>query len=59
MSGDVATLEWIRDRIAHTLDPVTRTRLDTRLERLRGNVADREPAAAISAARALLRIVPR
>ena len=59
VSGDVATLEWIRDRIAHTLDPVTRTRLDTRLERLRGNVADREPAAAIGGARALLRIVPR
>ena len=26
--SDFVTLEWIRDRIAHTLDPVTLTRVD-------------------------------
>jgi len=27
--SDLVTMEWIRDRFAHTLDPVTRTRIDT------------------------------
>jgi hypothetical protein len=50
--GDVATLEWIRDRFAHTLDGTTRAELDARLEALRaaadtGNLA----AAADHAAR--------
>lgn len=35
VSGDVATLEWIRDRIAHTLDPAELAELDGRLRALR------------------------
>jgi hypothetical protein len=33
--GDVATLEWIRDRIAHTLEPGELAELDTRLRGMR------------------------
>jgi hypothetical protein len=55
--GDVAVLEWIRDRIAHTLSAVQLTRLDTRLEELRSNVADRQPAAAARTAAALRRVL--
>ncbi|MGH2714768.1 MAG: hypothetical protein ACRDM7_12940 [Thermoleophilaceae bacterium] len=39
VTGDVATLEWIRDRIAHVLDPAGLRELDARLRDLRG-VAD-------------------
>jgi hypothetical protein len=46
VSGDVATLEWLRDRFARGLDSVAVTRIDTLLERLRGNVADGELASA-------------
>ena len=58
-SGDVATLEWIRDRIAHTLDRVSVTRMDTRLERLRADVADGELGAAVRSARRLRELVAR
>jgi hypothetical protein len=40
--GDVATLEWIRDRFAADLDPVDRTRLDTLLTELRSGVRDED-----------------
>jgi ribosomal protein S7 len=53
VSGDVATLEWIRDRFARTLDAVALTRIDTRLERLRADVADGDLAAASRSAAAL------
>ena len=46
VSGDTATLEWIRDRIARSLDSVVVTRIDTLLEQLRSNVKDADPAAA-------------
>jgi hypothetical protein len=39
--GDLAALEWIRDRIARGLDPVTVTRIDARLLALRSDVDDR------------------
>jgi hypothetical protein len=55
VGGDVATLEWIRDRFARALDSVTLTRVDTLLERLRGNVADGDLAAAARTAVALRR----
>jgi hypothetical protein len=58
VSGDVATLEWLRDRFAGGLDGVAITRIDTLLERLRGNVADGELAAAAGTA-AKLRIALR
>jgi len=56
VSGDVATLEWIRDRIARTLDSVAVTRLDTHLVELRANVADGRLGAAVRTARALHRL---
>ena len=44
--GDVATLEWIRDRIEKALDPVELTRLDTLLKELRTNAGDEDFEAA-------------
>jgi hypothetical protein len=50
--GDVATLEWIRDRIVRGLDPVTVTRIDARLVELRTLVNDEKlQGAAAGAAR--------
>lgn len=52
VSGDVATLEWIRDRITATLAPAEMQELDTRLGALRGAAdAERLAAAADHAAR--------
>jgi hypothetical protein len=56
-SGDVATLEWIRDRIAGTLDRIAVTRIDTRLEALRANVGDEDLAAAARTAAALRKVL--
>jgi len=55
VAGDVAALEWIRDRFAHAVDGVALTRIDTRMEELRANVTDRELAAATETAAALRR----
>jgi hypothetical protein len=52
--GDLATLEWIRDRFATTLDPVELTRVDTQLVGLRGALNDRD-LGGISAGAARLR----
>jgi hypothetical protein len=52
VSGDVAVLEWIRDRFAHALDPARRRGLDTRLHDLRSASDTKNlPAAADHAAR--------
>ena len=52
VTGDLVVLEWIRDRIAQTLDAVDRTRINTRLVTLRANVSDEDlPAAAAEATR--------
>ena len=59
VSGDVAALEWIRDRIVHKLGPVAVTRIDTRLEQLRADVADRRLAAAAKTAAALRKVLAR
>jgi hypothetical protein len=59
LSGDVATLEWLRDRFARRLDSVALTRIDTLLERLRGNVSDGELSAAAGTASKLRRAVSR
>jgi len=51
-TSDVATLEWIRDRFVHTLDPVDVTRIDQHLLDLRANATDEDlNAAAAEAAR--------
>lgn len=57
MRSDQVTLEWVRDRIAHTLDPVTRTRLDTLVGELGVAVVDRDLDAAARVSRALLELV--
>jgi hypothetical protein len=52
VTGDVAVLEWIRDRIAQSLRPAARREIDTRLRALRGASDARNlPTAADHAAR--------
>ena len=52
VTGDVALLEWIRDRFANTLSPAGRAEVDTRLRALRAAADARNlPAAADHAAR--------
>jgi hypothetical protein len=52
VTGAVAVLEWIRDRIAHTLDSAGRAEIDARLRALRtASDAKNLPAAADHAAR--------
>jgi hypothetical protein len=46
VTGDVATMKWIRDRFAHTLEPAVLTRIDAHLLELDGTVADGDLAAA-------------
>jgi hypothetical protein len=56
LSGDAATLTWIRDRIARSLDPGTLVRLDRRLGELESAAADGEFRAAARSAAALRNI---
>lgn len=42
VTGDVATLEWIRDRFVQILDPVAVTRIDKHLLDLRGAASDED-----------------
>jgi hypothetical protein len=53
VTGDVATMEWIRDRFAAGLDSADRTRIDTHLLALSESVADQDLAAARSEAASL------
>jgi hypothetical protein len=47
VAGDLATLEWVRDRFHHTLEPADLTRIDSHLLALRDAVVDEDlPAAA-------------
>ena len=46
ITGDVATLEWIRDRFTPILDPADLTRIDAHLLELQGSVADKDAAMA-------------
>lgn len=48
--SDVVTLEWIRDRIAQTFDPVTRVTIDTLVGELGATVVDGDLAAAAGTA---------
>jgi len=51
-TGDVAVLEWIRDRFVGTLEPAARTEINSRLRQLRSATDARNlPAAADHAAR--------
>jgi hypothetical protein len=52
VTGDVAVLEWVRDRIARTLDAAGRSEIDSGLRELRAATDARNlPAAADHAAR--------
>ena len=55
--SDLVTIEWIRDRFVHTIDPVTRTRIDSLVGDLGTTVVDEDLEAAADAARALLDVV--
>jgi hypothetical protein len=55
LRGDAATLTWIRDRIARSLDPVALARLDRRLGDFEGAVGEGDLAEAAKSARALNR----
>src|SRR5215207_8982950 len=50
VTGDLVVLEWIRDRIAHTLNAVDRTCINTHLGALRANVNDEDLSAAAAEA---------
>ena len=57
VTGDVATLEWINERIAHTLGPAGSREVDARLRALRAATdAKNLPAAADHAARLAARV---
>lgn len=51
--SDLVTLEWIRDRFAHTLDPDTRVTIDTLVRDLGTAVVDEDLATAARIARDL------
>ena len=53
VTGDLATLEWIRDRFAGTLESADLTRIDAHLEALRTTVDDEDLAAATDEAERL------
>jgi hypothetical protein len=55
--SDVVTLEWIRDRIAHAVDAVTRTRIDTLVGDLGTAVADEDLRVAAATARELRHVL--
>jgi hypothetical protein len=59
LSGDVATLTWIRDRIARSLDSVDVVRIDRRLAELEANVADGDRRSAADTITALLKATAR
>jgi hypothetical protein len=56
VNGDVATLDWVRDRFAHTVEPADMTSIDTHLEVLRDAVVDVDLHAAVAEAPRLLRV---
>jgi hypothetical protein len=57
VNGDVATLDWVRDRFAHTVEPADMTRIDTHLEVLREAVVDVDRNAAVDEAPRLLKAI--
>ena len=57
--GDVASLERIRDRLAHTLQPSDAQQLDSQLRELRGAAEANEFSRAADTARQLLGILER
>jgi hypothetical protein len=56
VTGDVAVLEWIRDRLAHTLSDPVRSELDVRLRALRAAADARNLSSAADHAARLARL---
>lgn len=59
VTGDHVSLEWIRDRIAHSLGKVDVTRIDTHLKTLRTNIDDEDFQGASETASELRKILER
>ena len=59
INGDLFTLDYIRDRILHTLDGADATRLNSTLEELQTAVDDGDLAAATEAAKRLGEIIKK
>ncbi|HEU0171699.1 MAG TPA: hypothetical protein VFR26_09625 [Acidimicrobiales bacterium] len=59
IAGDVTSLEWTWDRIAHTLDQADADALQTQLEELRAAADDEDTAAAAEAAPHLVDTISR
>ena len=57
VNGDIASLEWTRDRLVGTLDPADLTRVNRTLLTVRENAVDGDLAAASTHAVSLRRIV--
>ena len=57
VNGDIATLEWIRDRFARSLDAARLTRIDDLLKDLRSRATDGRPRAVIRTAVSLRRVI--
>ena len=55
--SDLVTLEWIRDRFVHTVDPITRTRIDTLVRDLGTAVVDEDLTVAAQTARNLRKVM--
>jgi hypothetical protein len=55
--SDVVTLEWIRDRIANTMDPVTLVQVDTAVSAMGAAVGDGDLRTAAETARALGKVI--
>jgi hypothetical protein len=56
VNGDVATLDWVRDRFAHTVAAADLTRIDAHLEVLRDAVVNVDLKAAVDEAPRLLTV---
>ncbi len=57
VNGDVATLDWIRNRFAHTIEPAGITRINVHLEVLREAVIDVDRQAAVDEVPRLLKAI--
>ena len=57
LKGDTATLEWMRDRFARSLQKTDVTRIDTTLNDLRGYANDENFKEAIATARELMEVL--
>ena len=55
VNSDVATLDWVRNRFAHTIEPADMTRINTHLEVLREAVIDVDRQAAVDEVPRLLK----